>query len=282
MRCHSRKSQGFTLVEMLTVVGIMAILAAILIGSIHKVRATGFNTRTAAYVKALQGAAEAYAQNFRSYPGPVANDAIVGGASMIAGISRISMSENLLLGVEGGLSGPVSISFNLRLASRGPVDLSKPPPPNPGSRQYTPFLTTAIPKSAGQYRDIQGRPANDSIIPEYLDAFPEPLPILYYRANRGAAGIAGAGAGFQYDPAQNTAYTSVPVGPPSKTFGRHGLWDKTLRPISGLYDDLGKYLDNPSAPGSARGKDAFVIIAAGSDRTYGTADDITSFGSVVP
>jgi hypothetical protein len=37
-----------------------------------------------------------------------------------------------------------------------------------------------------------------------------------------------------------------------------------------------------NATGSPRGKDGFILISAGKDRTYGTEDDITSFGSVEP
>jgi hypothetical protein len=32
----------------------------------------------------------------------------------------------------------------------------------------------------------------------------------------------------------------------------------------------------------ARNQDGFILISAGEDRTYGTTDDITSFGSVLP
>jgi hypothetical protein len=39
------------------------------------------------------------------------------------------------------------------------------------------------------------------------------------------------------------------------------------------------YID---ATGTPRGKDAFILISAGRDRTYGTADDITSFGDIEP
>jgi prepilin-type N-terminal cleavage/methylation domain-containing protein len=40
--------------------------------------------------------------------------------------------------------------------------------------------------------------------------------------------------------------------------------------------------DYINATGTPRGKDEFVIISAGRDRTYGTADDLTSFGDVEP
>jgi hypothetical protein len=40
--------------------------------------------------------------------------------------------------------------------------------------------------------------------------------------------------------------------------------------------------DMTNATGTPRAKDEFIIISAGRDRTYGTQDDITSFGDVEP
>ena len=37
-----------------------------------------------------------------------------------------------------------------------------------------------------------------------------------------------------------------------------------------------------TAPNIARNKDSFILISAGTDRIYGTADDITNFGDVLP
>jgi hypothetical protein len=40
--------------------------------------------------------------------------------------------------------------------------------------------------------------------------------------------------------------------------------------------------DYINATGTPRAKDEFILISAGKDRTYGTSDDITSFGDVEP
>jgi hypothetical protein len=41
-------------------------------------------------------------------------------------------------------------------------------------------------------------------------------------------------------------------------------------------------LQNPQIPFTPRQKDGYILVAAGSDRMYGTNDDIVSFGSVQP
>jgi hypothetical protein len=61
------------------------------------------------------------------------------------------------------------------------------------------------------------------------------------------------------------------------------------------FDNAGQYFMNPTAQpsntstpdyinatGTPRAKDTYILISAGPDRTYGTKDDITSFGSVEP
>ena len=43
--------------------------------------------------------------------------------------------------------------------------------------------------------------------------------------------------------------------------------------------DAYPYFENPSMPNTPRQKDGYVLISAGTDRVYGTPDDITNFGS---
>jgi prepilin-type N-terminal cleavage/methylation domain-containing protein len=65
--------------------------------------------------------------------------------------------------------------------------------------------------------------------------------------------------------------------------------------VTAAWQNAGQYFLNPSvqpsninspafenATGSPRGKDEFILISAGPDRTYGTEDDLTNFGSVEP
>ncbi|HYE20554.1 MAG TPA: hypothetical protein VEA69_19050, partial [Tepidisphaeraceae bacterium] len=55
-------------------------------------------------------------------------------------------------------------------------------------------------------------------------------------------------------------------------------------PVTPPYDAL-TYLRQPgsgtvNATGTPRQKDRYILIGAGVDRTYGTDDDLTSFGDV--
>jgi hypothetical protein len=46
--------------------------------------------------------------------------------------------------------------------------------------------------------------------------------------------------------------------------------------------DAYPYFTNPAIPNSPRQKDGYLLISAGKDRVYGTADDILSSGTVFP
>ncbi len=66
-----------------------------------------------------------------------------------------------------------------------------------------------------------------------------------------------------------------------------GTGDKfsTLRGTNnGSYNPLRGvlYFTDPQMTGRPRAKDTYILILAGPDRTYGTADDITTFGQVAP
>ena len=75
----------------------------------------------------------------------------------------------------------------------------------------------------------------------------------------------------------------------SSTSPKEGLFavgaGRTLRTNGASFAE--PYFTNPSLPkigglGQPRAKDTFILISPGADRIYGSPDDITSFGSVVP
>jgi hypothetical protein len=212
------------------------------------------------------------------------------------------------------------------------------------------------------FSDQAGVTAWDSPIPEFVDAFPNPMPIIYIRARTGAPGVisdgtvmnpSGSTAAYQYDLREFIAYTGPSVANYAMpTMGGSGIGlPLNLRPmylpanlqpgkgyVHNLYGpiagytsagtpasypvsaanfsalqqvphegsnnfgipngmtnqpDLIPYFSNPNSPapanspdvnyyGRPRAVDQFILISAGADGIYGTADDITSFGSVLP
>jgi hypothetical protein len=244
------------------------------------------------------------------------------------------MSENLVLGLLGGLivdAGIVKYDRTELLKAKGPVGLGLVPKQG---RAYIGLanLYKAQDANGSIYSDDAGA-ADDSQIPEFLDLFGSPMPILYLRAIPGrkpglphnntknrvitegyGTGTHGTPDEGPYDLCQIQSYTTSSIGvgkaleqkfegnadDPKPTKGQvinHGIRSVEF-PLRSLvpaplnyyvpYDAL-TYFRNPnvgvptdSSTWEPRQKDGYILISAGRDRVYGTPDDITSFGDVVP
>jgi len=358
---------AFTLVELLVVIGIIAILIGILVPVVGKMRTSAQRAATASFISNLTGAIERYHTDFGAYPGPIPNNWVWLPASdpkvmgtpdrrpylmndAGAEFARLNplptMAENLVLGLIGGLSydsttDHIQFSMQRLLSGRGPQSLG---PGNP--KQYPAYLepknlfTTKSPDAQlavwGKYSDDAaslGGVFGDDSVPEFVDQFAYPMPILYLRAKAGAPQIAPTDSDFsasynsiitdnktapngtfragQYDISQIKAYTGsdgsqryIGVGKsikggdyrpnntsnPPGPVGSHGIRTVNVAKVMEKSDtanfqypyDAFAYFSNPAIPNAARQKDAYILISAGPDRVYGTADDITNFGSVAP
>jgi prepilin-type N-terminal cleavage/methylation domain-containing protein len=322
----SKIQNGFTLVEMLTVIGIIVLLVSILLPVVGAVRTKGHDADTKAMLARIATGIQSYYADFNAYPGPIGNDKIgvtpgptIGirtspGVTMTLGdTSKITQAENGLLGLLGGLtvdssSAAGNILFDPTLIGQGPMSLN---PRNP--KKYRAYMDkvsmTSLhgdPTKGYKFRDDAAE-ADDTCIPEFVDKFPDPLPILYMRANRGATGIvsnvapSGTTPQEQYDLRQIIGYTKTNIGlgkdlAQSEYRGRaaseyaqfkHGLHtvdrnttiiENPPRPPGepGTYVypyDLHPYMRHPSIANTPRQKDGFILISAGPDRVYGTKDD---------
>ncbi len=350
----ARAPRGFTLLEVLVTIGIIVILASILIPVVSSVRTTAQGASTAALIASLQGAIQRYHDDHRAFPGPISNNQVYststgtgvsapsvtftsesGVGTTFANtltVSQITMSENLVLGLLGGLElNGTTVEYNPAEVGAGPQTLIS------GARKrFEAYFAEGVKdlswrddagRMTGRYQD-DGGTANDTIIPEFLDRFSDRMPILYLRARAGtqrpatppALGptnnfiLTGGGARTgQYDLSQILAYTDSSIGVGRRvgtpgnvgtTIGQHGLrtvgFNASATPLSsgdpGFAYPLPAfvYLVNPAVGAPAnppanpadsrvpRRQDSYILISAGKDRTYGTYDDVTNFGSVLP
>jgi prepilin-type N-terminal cleavage/methylation domain-containing protein len=236
--------RGFTLVELLVVIGIIVMLIGILLPVVRSVQIAGYNTSSAQQIQRIMAAIQAYKQDHRADPGPYSNNEIInpiGGEKS----SNQTMSENLVLGLIGGLAPmppatPDEVAWKYDEAlvrSRvGPRSINPNDP-----KVYRPYLQVADAelslrsdlqedkKDDGYltFRSHQGGPrAHDTGMGEFVDHFPDPLPVLYLRARPGAPGVISNGgkpAAYQYDLKQISYYT----GENASTTGPGGASAKT-------------------------------------------------------
>src|SRR5258706_2852271 len=209
----------------MVVILIIGILVGILIPVVGSVRRKAQAAATLAQINAIRGAIEAYQGTYNAYPGPLADHVMYvvapGQAPLPANVTgtQMTMSENMVLGVMGGLKDVNgTITYDPNDVGTGPRSLSMG---SPG--QHSAFYTNSKELSVGQFSDKPGNAPScfDSSVPEFVDRFCDPMPILYLRARRGAKGVMSDAKNysamnpsdlFQYDVRQYYAYICDPSG----------------------------------------------------------------------
>jgi prepilin-type N-terminal cleavage/methylation domain-containing protein len=339
----AKRKSAFTLIELMVVIMIIGILVGILIPVVGVIRRKAQAAASLAQINALRGAVEAYHGTYNAYPGPIPDHYMYqlqpGQAplpanlqpSPLGGSPQMTQAENMALGLMGGLRDVNgTITFDPNDVGGGPRNLS---PGNPG--QHSVFYSNSRELSQGFFSDRPDSTGKnpkpscyDSNVPEFVDQFAEPLPILYLRARKGAKGVMSDMKNYnaiepsqlyQYDVRQYYSYICDPSGGnPSagivvggrKQQGPNGAFYELASsdPRGGIGDPASggngdplisskngvnyaiAYFRNPALSkgsvknedGSPRAKDGFILISAGPDRLFGTADDLTTFGSVIP
>jgi prepilin-type N-terminal cleavage/methylation domain-containing protein len=319
----SKIQNGFTLVEMLTVIGIIVLLVSILLPVVSAVRIKGQTADTQAMLARIASGIQSYYADFNAYPGPLGNNQVhmpgsilkvgAGGGGSID-LSKSTMAENLTLGLLGGLVNDQGVvKYNPDLVGQGPLGLN---PRNP--KKYHAYmdkvsLTTMDPTQGYHFKDDVAE-AEDTELAEFVDRYPDPIPILYLRAKPGApvktqgsqtiivTNTATYSDQGPYDLNQVISYTkkNIGVGKDSdvaKEFKpplsgnlpiSHGF--KTADPGKTINEnpprqsgdgttyqypyDLNAYMRHPSLPNAMKQQDGFLLISAGPDRIYGTKDDL--------
>lgn len=309
---------GFTLLELLVVLGIILLLISILIPTVSKVKTHAQTAAVKAEISNIAGAIERFNQQEHQFPGPLPDDwlytagrsagtkppiTLAAGATGTLDASHITQEENLLLGLLGGLEpGPVANQyvFDPSLIGHGGIKIGV------SGQRMQPFMSDdpkiRSPYTGKAYTDETNISADDSSIPEFVDTYPNPMPILYLRAHIGATGVirnnvpeTAGNPRMQYDLSDIYPYTSKAIGvgktispkeyykggaqssPPAGTLP-HGLQTvnddygaDTMQKGNGKYTypfDAVPYLLNPSVPVPPTAKSANVGGTARAKDTY--------------
>ncbi len=261
MRSSNRKA--FSLIELLVVIGILAVLVGILFPVVGRVRRAAYGASTAQSISTLQAAIQQYWSTFNGYP--FARFGAVG-ATAYSGPSMTS-SESLVVLLQGGIqfNPGTTYTFNAADVGRGPVSFNLRNP-----KRYTPF--GGVKHSDGTMNALTETSLySDTVVPEFIDSFPEPMPILYAPADTSIA--------TKYAWSTFSAY-GTPAPSASTTQFDQVTPNNTANAEREYFSDPSSKVTTPSVNFTRyRNADTYVLIAAGPDRKFGTKDDQTNFGT---
>jgi len=284
--------RGFTLTELLVVIGIIIALVALLIPALAHVRRKGRDAEARAQLQGIAEALETYHSTFGAYPGPAAQPYTSSGNPQ----KVLSGSQNMLLGLSFALYppgftllDPVPVptgGFADPTIPQGPINYGVTGPTG-ASPQLKPFysvtaknISSPLPGTKppawppGGFGGVDTN-VNNFKFPVPIDTYPDALPILYYRRSPGVTvPVAGADTTFTsaYCLRDNEEYTKAKLVTAQgnvydQTVTNPAGWnptDKTLR-----VKDLEDFASDGGLPARARG--GFILVSAGADRLYGSS-----------
>lgn len=297
---------GFTLVELLTVIGIIALLIGILIPSLARARTQARKVATAATISAIDKGLEMFHNDFGQYPDstslrnspPHRVDPVVWPAGFMGPNNQLTGAHWLVRALAGhDLQGVDTDGLMLRDGSVNTINVDAA---TALARRGTYMEADQIFREDTHERFRQDGDAPNTGRPLLIDAFDG--PILYYRANPRRPD-------FAFDIRDNALITGSDVNNlpgwdfsgalqfegasgPRHAIGFLGMDGNDLVPEVGpgtpfeQFPVRGRtftgYLHNRSTFGMtgtirAVNRERFVLISAGPDGVFGTTEDVNNF-----
>ncbi len=293
---QGRKRRAFTIVELLTVMSIIVILIGLMVPALNKVRRFARDVQQKAQLKAIDAAVELFRNEFDGYPPSSALDSMGQAYCGSMKLCEALMGQDLL----GFHTSSVFRRDGLDAAGKLPLY-----PPNidgltPALRENNlkarkgPFLP-AENVSTARMQDIYGTNVGSYLPTTFMicDVYARQMrsaerigmPILYYKADT---------ANSYHDPNFVSAMSRtdsrgnifnywdnhdlVQLGKPWVAAGSSGgaalTSHKMVDPARFYRDTQSIQISTTMRPFRA---DTFILISAGWDNEYGTADDICNF-----
>ena len=307
MHTHLHSRRGFTLIEILVVVGIIALLVGILLPALGKVQERARMTQTMGLMQEFAKACDAFQQESGRYPGLVPEE-------ILANDPQISGTENAMLELMGGgvrKNDVDTTTYNNFSTASGWKEFTFKPTGQPdffvkinvgkigdgpsiNGKQYPPFFA---PK-ANDLRPTAGQVSGTSRtaelatsttrIPDLMDSWGN--PIIFLRAARNVGPLAGTNG----DRAQFIVLDDggTKYGAMDPYLGSDSLGDSSLpqtkagagtSPLYTLFEDGSTAVDkkklfaqflrhpgfgDPDKPLSGTPRGKYLLISAGKDGIY--------------
>ncbi|MCZ6836352.1 MAG: prepilin-type N-terminal cleavage/methylation domain-containing protein [Planctomycetota bacterium] len=310
-RRETARHSGFSLVELMVVVSIIAVLVGLLLVALGKVRGTANITKTKNTMREFSAACDQFEQEFGRYPGPIPETVL---ATYTGGPSPISSTENAILDLMGGyrvqrpsdggtsaqddydaynaLSGTSTISFgstgwslavNIARIGEGPVIDGKASGPffTPDEQSFANVAGQVFPGGA-----FGGTPPE---LPDLLDAWGQPIIYMRRQRTRGPLVSEDPDERPQFLIAGLSPYLQTPEGIGALGFdqvysvagnSRGSILSSNLGLDSEFnyayilrHPGLGSFYDRDKMMSSSTAQGAYVLISAGPDGIYFSAED---------
>jgi prepilin-type N-terminal cleavage/methylation domain-containing protein len=271
VRGRPRRRDGFTLLELLTVILIIGLLASILMPAISSVISGAYEALTVARIRELSDGAVLYHDDFNFYPGQKYPEQLIGSGGNYTG-TQVLMAC---------LWGYDYVNIN--------VVIQDDPAGSPNVNQPNPISEYAAIRKVIRRVAMQGA-ATSIEIPDprifgtasgryntFLDDFPAPLPILYYPMRKGKTTPVQA---YLYDDNKDYVEDGGIFGNYRARLDKPAGWDLTNYSAEMRTEFYGPTYAAEDRRGVTRPRTSegeFLLIGPGRDRLYMTGDDVKSW-----